>query len=412
MSECIISRRGYNANGAPPPTLTLKTVTYTSNVNWVVPNHEGSINVILCGGGGGGCLTNNRYGGYNYNAYCGGGGGWINTQTFSNLRAKNVISIYIGDGGDGGSYDFFNQNNPTSGGSSSFGSYLSANGGEGAGYYKAGNGGSGGGVFSNNTFNRYASGINLSPGIGFIYGGGGWYDGNGIFTIVHNHSNGGTYGGGGGSYYRYGNNNRYPGIEMYPSDNNRYAGDGGTYGGGGGVNYINCTLSNGRFNFSNSNHFGRGGTYGGNGGLDLVGREDYGYANYNYEVNAENGTNTMSISSIPSNMRGWGYSNWAGNGGGGYGGNGGAYGGGGGGYGGQGGWWGGGGGGYGRNANGGWWGGGGGGYFAKGGNNGGGGAGYGQGGNQTVTPGYGGGGGGKFRSGGRGVCVIQYYVWE
>lgn len=351
MSEAIITRRSRMDSG--PGTLITNTIT--SNTTWTVPNHKGDISVRIFGGGGGG------------DHFMGGGGGWMNNADLT-IANGEAVRITIGRGGLA---------NTSAGGTSSFGSYLSANGGTLNSYinrnWYAGSGGSGGG-------GEYG-------GIGYQFGGGGGIYGGG---------NGGIWGGGGGCGGYEGN-----------------AGNGGTYGGGGG----------------GYNKGGRGGTYGGNG---ASGSNSAGYV----KTKAENGTNTIGNNSVPNNCQGPGTTpgtNWSG--GGGFGGRGGGSvygGGGGGGYGGNGGWGvrtmanteGGGGGGYGHGADGGNLLGGGGGYFARGGSGsytqssarGGGGGSYGRGGNVGESGQFGGGGGGQdpdsdtVGSGGDGICIIQYYA--
>ena len=318
MSEAIISRRG--SGGGSSGGGTLRTEIIAFNTNWVVPNHIGSISVRLFGGGSAG------YGGEQ-----GGCGGWMNNKDLS-LSNGIVVPITIGIGGK------MLNTSGISGGTTSFGTYLSANGGTNIA------GGSGGG------------------GSNGRYGGGTGYQ----------------FGGGGGK------------ISVQFVNINYEGGDGGIWGGGGGGN-------------------GKGGTYGGNGCVRLG--------------SAENGTNTMSNSSVPVNMRGYGIAGQStyGAGGGGFGGNGGN---------------GvyspsgqrgmcGGGGGYGIGASGGnagmyqygdGGGGGGGGYNSRGGNGGmswggGGGGGYGDGGGGTalgVDGGIGAGGAGTGK-GGNGICIVEYY---
>ena len=123
MSEAIISRRGYNSAGKP----TLVTETIISNTTWKVPNHYGNISVMIFGGGGGGCgIDQLSSTGQQYTyAGSGGGGGWMNNGEFS-IQNKTSVSITIGKGGQGN-----NGGSASAGGTSSFGTYLSANGGGG-----------------------------------------------------------------------------------------------------------------------------------------------------------------------------------------------------------------------------------------------------------------------------------------
>lgn len=155
MSEAIISRRGYGVNGKPQ--LQTKTFTAIGVINWKVPaSLRGPVSVFVYGAGAGG---GNIYG---------GGGGWMNNGEVQ-VTSGSTIQITIGKGGAP------NQ----AGGTTSFGTYMSANGGSRA------NGGSGGG---------YAGG----RGYQFGGGGGGYHNRGG---------SGGTYGGGGGGYFGRGGNN-------------------------------------------------------------------------------------------------------------------------------------------------------------------------------------------------------------
>lgn len=282
MAEAIISRRGWSSEGKPPPTPTfvLTTKTFTSNTSWVVPNHNGPVSVRIFGGGGGGAMG-------------GGGGGWMNNGDLT-LANRSSVQITIGDGGQWGSDGV--AGHAKSGGTSSFGTWMSANGGGGAGH----------------------AGTSSSRG---HYGG-----------------SGGSGGGG-------------------PTS----GGTGYQFGGGGAGTYI-----------------GQGGPWGGNGGTS--------------EIAAENGINTMSMSSIPANDRGYGRGAGLRGGGGGYGANGGDPG--------RGSRYPGGGGGWGKSANGGE------GYNGAGG---GGGGGYGKGGDSGWDGSYGG-GGGSSANGGKGICIVQYYA--
>ena len=178
-------------------TYKLQTELVTSNKTWTVPNHAGNIYVRIFGGG----------------------GGWMNNGEL-NLGNGQSIQITIGSGGS-----FGNNTGAGSGGTTSFGSYLSANGGGGAtasGVCVGGNGGSGGG-------GMYGGG-----GIGYQFGGGGSYQRRTFEDDVWSMAarcaigsgNGGMYGGGGGHVI----------YSQYPSGYSGYrvkSGHGGTYGGGG-----------------------------------------------------------------------------------------------------------------------------------------------------------------------------------
>ena len=168
MAEAIISRRGGNGGGGGGGGILI-TNTFVDNTSFVVPNHTGNISVRIFGGGGGGSRVSS-WGG------AGGGGGWMNNGEFT---IANGTSVQITLGMGGGS--------AMAGGTSSFGTYLSANGGEGGKYCNGGNGGSGGGG------GGYVQGSSLANGgIGYQFGGGGSsWNGYG--------GNGGPWGGGGGA---------------------------------------------------------------------------------------------------------------------------------------------------------------------------------------------------------------------
>ena len=150
------------------------TEIITQTTTWTPPEGTDEITVRLFGGGGGGGHGNSSYGGG------GGGGGYMAVQNFKNIPLKPYL-VTIGAGGD-------YQGN---GGTTSFDSLLSANGGSsGDTYFPDGGSGGGGGKTGSSS---------------------GW-GGNG------------QYGGGGGGYYG------YYGDEGERGD----GGNGGTYGGGGG----------------------------------------------------------------------------------------------------------------------------------------------------------------------------------
>ena len=404
MAEAIIAKRGWGRRGAP----SIQTVTITSNQVWTVPEHTGTISVRIFGGGG--CGTSWSKG------RRGGNGGCMNNAELQ-LFVGQQIPITIGVGGSPA--NIF-------GGTTSFGTYLSANGSLGS---------TGGSVEDDD-------GPRLIGGNGVYYGGGG---GGGSYCLWSYSSrrwisrptqayDGGIYGGGGGS----GGFNITPGYGeitgylYYASivNGSFFGGNGGTYGGGGGTGYLRYS------NIHNltTDSFGHGGTYGGNGGhgpiiSDVNGIIAMGRADGTVGTDTSAWTNVSMLNGIYLRGRGvmgaadsyaggggggFGGSGgmgtyYGGGGGGGYGGNGGNYGGGGGGYGSNGGDNGGGGGGYGFGADGGNNAGGGGGYFARGGSICGGGGGYGNGGDNGQAGGIGAGGAGPNGGGGQGICIIQYY---
>ena len=149
MSDCIIIKREVYTKLPPRPS-ALKTESFTSNTNWTVPNDLDTskpISVRLFGGGGGGCgmydPSNSRY------PPGGGGGGWMNNAEINNITPNQVIQITIGSGGRANNTSTNKGSaRANSGGTTSFGIYLSANGGDGAycigGIGYGGNGGAGG----------------------------------------------------------------------------------------------------------------------------------------------------------------------------------------------------------------------------------------------------------------------------
>lgn len=207
MAEAIISRRGYGPEGNVK--YVLKQETLTSNGNWTVPDvKDNTVEVRIFGGGGGGTKGNGA-----------GGGGNMNHKVLDTMTPGAVIYVTIGAGG------IANDSTGGNGGTTSFGAYLSATGGEGGGqsvYRNGGSGGTGGGG---------SSGGN---------GGRGWYGGGGGGGYGEyksgNGGTGGTYGGGGGGG---GRKNIYDDIYAY-------GGSGGTYGGSGGIGgSYNTYASNG-----------------------------------------------------------------------------------------------------------------------------------------------------------------------
>lgn len=120
MSEAIIARGGKGSiNSGSSNQLVTNIITNTTL--FVVSDNvkDNKLYVRIFGAGGGGSM------------FGGGGGGWMNNGEIT-VSPKESIQVTIGvggvyDGGGGGS-----------GGSTSFGSYLSANGGGGASQYSAG----------------------------------------------------------------------------------------------------------------------------------------------------------------------------------------------------------------------------------------------------------------------------------
>lgn len=241
---------------------------------WEAPQGlvNNSVYVELIGGGG---YTNRYYSyGPNISICAGGAGGYFNNGTIK-MNEGEAVYVRIGRGG-------FSSTGYRNGGTTSFGSYLSANGGGGgtiqgsdAKIILGGDGGSGGGVsfinlnlannplIENNMFYYKAKG-----GIGYQFGGGGVYVnnnaiGNFQFDALEG-GNGGPWGGGGGVYSIFNEN----------LTGNLMAGIGGEFGGNGGTlsmdavngtNTLGLTL-NIYGNFCRLNGNGRCGNYGGGGG--------------------------------------------------------------------------------------------------------------------------------------------------
>ena len=212
MGESLIVRKGSKSAGE---LKNLKIKIYTKNDNFVVPK-TGSYMVRLFGGGGWGSQQG------------GGGSGWMNNGII-NLSKGDIIPITIGQANAG-----------KAGGTTFFGSYLSANGGETAKADDGGNGGAGGG-----------GGLSFkNGGIGYQFGGGG---------------------GGGANVCGWKNNTYYGGS----------GGNGGMWGGGGGCSGYGLAGNRQMQSIIYAGNYGIGGLYGGNGGTG--------------EINAINGVNTIGL---------------------------------------------------------------------------------------------------------------------
>ena len=257
MGEAIISRgfSGSNGGGTSGENGNFRTEIITTSTLWKVPENlkDGTVSVRIFGGGGGGNMQS--FGG-------GGGGGHMNNATID-LKGQSEVYITIGSGGPPDTY----------GGTTSFGTYLSAFGGQYGSRNSGGNGGSGGAG-------------NMRGGIGYQFGGG---------SGISRAGDGGKWGGGGS----FGNNkiNATRGGCLYENSQNRYeitgySGLGGNGGNGNhaedGINTIGMGLDfegDGKigvlikFNTANNNSttlsagMGAkcgGGGYGGNGGSVLA----------------------------------------------------------------------------------------------------------------------------------------------
>lgn len=189
-----------------------KTEVIKESTGWTVPDVDGPVNVRIFGGGAGGQAEKTTF--FNFFFFdggCGGGGGHMATKDIMLTRGKNVL-ITIGKGGVKGAGNGDGEMG-SAGGTSSFGTYISANGGQ---CPNGGSGGGGGQVYSyggtasyggagGSKGNKGSNGIAAAggKGLGGDYGGdagggGGGYGGNG-----GDGNNGG--GGGGGGYGLNGN---------------------------------------------------------------------------------------------------------------------------------------------------------------------------------------------------------------
>ena len=201
MSEVLITRRG-GGSGSSVGAIKHVMEVITTNKTWTVPANiaSTSIDVRIFGGGGAGAGSG-----------AGAGGGWMNNAILT-LAAGTQVAIKIGAGGTGND----GKGKGNSGGTTTFGSYLSANGGEGSygyrGVYRAGNGGNycgGGGGFGgqggDGAYCLYGANMvsnrlnNVQEVVG---GGGGGYMSKGGRGYLHwSHASSSFGGGGGGGGY-------------------------------------------------------------------------------------------------------------------------------------------------------------------------------------------------------------------
>jgi len=296
MADAIIARGGGSRSSSDSSIggYILTTEFITHNDRFVVPEAKNqSFDVRIFGGGGSGMYTLNGIWGAG-----GGGGGWMNNDIFT-LTEGTVIPIIIGKGGKldvDSSYAINHISNTSindayfingySGGITSFGTYLSANGGEGGRLssgpkVNGGNGGSGGGGGRTNgkggTGYQFGAGGGSYKSNGGIWGGNSGSNGINVSTwtnVIGNArgtgislnagsnwgggggfgGNGGVYLGGGGGYGGNGGN----------GNNVGYAGGGGGGFGDGGDGI--CIANNGKNTANNSLYYVSEGKYGGGGG--------------------------------------------------------------------------------------------------------------------------------------------------
>ena len=241
MGEAMIIRAGggYNSNGGSGSGedkniigWQTKSEIITTNGYFTVPKaKDQEFHVRLFGGGGGASSSGS-----------GGGGGNMNNDTLI-LNQLESIQVSIGKGGSLGSV----------GGTTAFGSYLSATGGKYGNGSTGGDGGTGGGGYSDSN-----SKLNIIYSAGHggnaTYGGGGGGDDMGYgqddWVYYNKGGLGGKYGGNG----RRGGGGYSSGTNTIGMPNLDFVGEGKAYGGGGG------------YGGSGGNGYGGGGGYGADGG--------------------------------------------------------------------------------------------------------------------------------------------------
>lgn len=242
--------------------LATKTEIFTQDGYFRVPDGVTSLRVMCYGAGGAGGAANSS--GYTGG---GGGGGYYAEETIA-VTPGEVIPVTIGLGGGG---HFGNPHQSTvvlTGGATSFGTYLSADGGEAGGDNggDGGSGGSGGGGGYTNYSNKYANG-----GIGYQFGSGG---GGGCHPDYSQTSSpGGPMGGAGGANSGDGSNGidttnmdvPFPGFGLggksFVSNGGTSSGSHTTRNGSGGGGGFGGNGGNGGYRTG-----GGGGGYGSNGG--------------------------------------------------------------------------------------------------------------------------------------------------
>lgn len=190
---------------------------YTADATWTKPDGLAYVVVEVIGAGGGGSTRGSS--GKTTIAGAGGGGGGYSRKRIlaANLGATEVVTVGIGGTATKTGSSFVDGG---TGGTSSFGSHCSANGGGGGQKYDAvapatvssvgGTGGSATGGDINVTGSRAPDNVTGNgtdgaiPGLGFGAGGTGARTAS---TAIVNGSNGFDYGGGGGGGYSTGTNN-------------------------------------------------------------------------------------------------------------------------------------------------------------------------------------------------------------
>ena len=242
MGEAILAKFGGGQSGGG---YTQKTVIIKTDQTWTVPKSKGQQFMVRIFGAGGGVSR----------AGSGGAGGGNMNNAMLKLNIGEQVQVSIGKRM---TYD-------ANGGTTSFGTYLSATGGEKPNGKNGGNGGTGGGGVNGG---RGGHGTYGGGGGGYIGGNGGIYGGGG-----GGYTNGGISLGGygkGGTYNTSGQNGLntlnkaseldFAGTGLAPQNNN--GSGGGGYGGCGG-------FAGGGLSYSSG--YGGGGGYGGNGGKSHAG---------------------------------------------------------------------------------------------------------------------------------------------
>ena len=227
---CATSRTASKATASYTGTV----VTVTSTQKWTVPTGWRTAQAFVVGGGGGGSSNCGSP------AYGGGGGGGGRTATSGNISVTPGAQVQCTIGGGGAGKSGLRQNG-AGGGSTSFGSYVSASGGdggynEGTGWMHGGNGGSGGGGHDGGYNNAGSGGYDGGNGGSSSRSGGG--TGQGTTTRAFGANNGTLYagGGGGGAYSSSsGGSGGSGGGGKGGSSGNGTAGTANTGGGGGGA---------------------------------------------------------------------------------------------------------------------------------------------------------------------------------
>ena len=189
MGEALIVSRGSGSGDSSILNGRLQTQIFTQDGLFIVPEcKDQMVSVRIFGGGGGGLSYYDTMSSGQHYASA-GGGGWMNNNVFK-IKAGEQIPITIGKGGNAGFLQYNRRVSSTyitnarvdgtNGGTTSFGTYLSALGGEG-GYIAnsqccGGNGGAGGAGWVGGTGFQFGGGAgNLKGGNGGKWGGGGGY---------------------------------------------------------------------------------------------------------------------------------------------------------------------------------------------------------------------------------------------